>query len=76
LLDGDFDNGQGGTELTYHAIGDVSPTVERLMHEIRGNPQLASQLSDPAYTLEELEELARSLRAAAALGARVCLTFW
>ena len=75
LLDDEFDAAQGGTDLTYRAIGDVLPTVEGLIREIRAKPQLASQLMNPAYTLEELDELARSLRAAAAASSRVCLVF-
>jgi hypothetical protein len=75
ILDAEDPDGQGG-DLSYHAIQDVMPTVDGLVREIRENPDIASQLSDPAYTLEELGELTRSLRAAAALGARVALTFW
>jgi hypothetical protein len=49
--------------------------VDGLLWEIQSKPDVASRLSDPEYTLEELMELAGSLRAAQASGARFCLLF-
>jgi len=65
----------GSFELTYHPIGKGLATVEGLMKEIRSKPDVATKLSDPDYALEELEELARSLRVAERSGARFCFFF-
>jgi hypothetical protein len=65
----------GSPELRYHPVGAGLATVDGLIREIRSNPEVASKLSNPDYTLEELEELARSLRAAEASGAQFCLFF-
>jgi hypothetical protein len=69
------DDGLGSSESTYHPVSEGLPTVEGLVREIQAKPDVASKLSDPDYTLEELEELARSLRAAEARGARFRLFF-
>ena len=63
-------------ELTYHPSGEGVRAVEGLLREIGSNAESASLLADPAYTVEELEELARSLRAADEAGVRFCLSFW
>jgi len=68
-------DGEGSPELPYHPICEGLSTVEGLLREIRTRAGSASRLSDPDYTLEELDELARSLRAAEPSGARFCLFF-
>lgn len=77
--DGDFDEfdeeAAEPTELTYHPIPDGLRAVEGLLREIGSNPKAASRLSDAACTIEELEELARSLKAANEFDARFCLFF-
>jgi hypothetical protein len=62
-------------QLTYYAIDDALPTVEGLIREIRSRPGVAARLADTKYTLEELEELARSLREAKRGGSRFCFFF-
>jgi hypothetical protein len=62
-------------ELIYHPANEGLSVVEGLIREIRSSPTFASRLDDSAFTLEELEELARSLRAAEQSGARFCLYF-
>ena len=76
LLEAESDEPQTDPNYPHYAIEDVLPTVQALAEEIRGKPHLASALTDAASTLEELDELARSLTVAAAQGARVCLMFW
>ena len=62
-------------ELTYHPIREGLPVVEGLLRAIRSKASVAEKLTDAEYTLEELEELARSFRAAEAEGVRFCLVF-
>jgi hypothetical protein len=62
-------------QITYYAIDEGLRTVEGLIQEIRSAPKVATRLSDSAYTLDELEELARSLREAKRGGSRFCLFF-
>jgi hypothetical protein len=71
----EYVGGKGLPQLTYHPIIDGLATIEGLVRAISLKPDIASKLSDPDYTLEELKELARSLRAAQPSGARFCLFF-
>ncbi|HEY0007216.1 MAG TPA: hypothetical protein VGB55_00705 [Tepidisphaeraceae bacterium] len=76
LLEAESGDPQTDPNYPHYAIEDVLRTVQVLAEAIRGKPHLASALTEARYTLEELDELARSLTVAAAQGARVCLMFW
>ena len=71
----EYVEGTGSPEVTYHPISEGLATVDGLLLAIRSTHDKASRLSDPEYALEELEELARSLRAAESSGARFCLFY-
>ena len=62
-------------EPAFHPASEGLSVVEGLLRTIRASPAVASRLADAAYTLEELEELARSLRAAQKSGARFNFAF-
>jgi len=72
---GQYGEDEEPSELRYHPINEGLVTVEGLIKVIQSSPHIAASLSDCKYTLEELDELARSLRAAAAEGANFCLVF-
>ena len=71
----EYVDGTSSLDLTYHPISEALATVVGLMEQIRSKPDAASKLSDPEYTFEELEELARSLRDVESSGTRFCLFF-
>jgi hypothetical protein len=64
------------TEIDYFPISEGISTVEALLAAIKSNKDIASRFSEPDYTIEELSELVRSLRAAQALDAKFCLMFF